>query len=354
MLKDGIYYDKFLKNPDRRRSMTENIYEKMTEKIMLTGSKIAPELFRMVAGRDEAELLMMMPGTIKQLSEKTGKPEEEVSKMCLSLYRKGVAFKSFKGGETGYKMARDPIQFHDATILWPEAPREFFDLWQKFMEEEWPAFARLAEQFFPKPVTRIIPVEKSIDAGKQRILDADSVNRIIENAEALAVTKCTCRVIAHKCDKPVEVCLQVGNAAKYTLDRGTGKEISKERALSILRDCEEKGLVHVTMNKAHVNHFICNCCGCCCQSLPLVISEGMKICDPSRYRAKIDPELCQLCGTCQDRCLFNAIVEAESESGEPAMEINPDKCMGCGLCHTTCPEEAITLVETRPDDFIPA
>lgn len=335
--------------------MSKNIYEQMTDKIMLTGSKIVPELFKMIVDESESELMMAMPGTPDQLAEKTGRLADQVEKDCKLLYHKGVVFKSFKGGTLGYKMCRDMIQFHDATILWTEAPRAYLDLWQRFMEEEWPDFARLAEQFFPKPFTRIIPVEQSIDSGKQKVLDIDSANQIIQNAETIAVTKCTCRVTAHKCDMPLEVCLQVGNAAKYSIDRGTGRELTKEEALNILKDTEEKGLVHVTMNKAHAGHFICNCCSCCCQALPLVISDGLKILDPSRYQAQIDAALCSGCETCLDRCFFNAIepVSKDSES-ENVMRVIAEKCMGCGLCQITCLEDAISLEAVRPMDFIPS
>ncbi|RJP78326.1 MAG: 4Fe-4S dicluster domain-containing protein [Desulfobacteraceae bacterium] len=333
--------------------MSKSIYEKMTDKIMLTGSKIVPKLFEMIADQEEAELLMAMPGTPAQLAAKTNQPVERVATLCKTLYQKGLAFKSFKGGEVGYKMCRDMIQFHDATILWSEASREYHDLWQRFMEEEWPAFARLAEQFFPKPFTRVIPVQESIDPGKQQVLDVDSVNNIIESADTVALTKCTCRVIAHKCDMPLEVCLQVNNAAKYTIDRGSGREITKEEAFKILRECEEKGLVHVTMNKAHVGHFICNCCGDCCQALPLIISEGIKICDPSRFQASIDPDSCIGCGTCQDRCYFGAIEETDASSNGSVMKVLTEKCLGCGLCMITCPEKAITMIEARSADFIP-
>lgn len=335
--------------------MSKNIYEQMTDKIMLTGSKIIPELFKMLVDETEAELMMVMPGTPEQLAEKIGRPVEQVEKECKLLYHKGVVFKSFKGGTLGFKMCRDMIQFHDATILWPEAPREFFDLWQRFMEEEWPDFARLAVQFFPKAFTRIIPVGESIDSASKQVLDADSANKIIENAETIAVTNCTCRVIAHKCDKPVEVCLQVGNAAKYTIDRGSGREVSKEEALDILKVSEEKGLVHVTMNRAHVGHFICNCCSCCCQALPLVISDGLNILDPSRYQAQIDAALCSGCETCLDRCFFSAIEPAEEgRETENVMRVIAEKCMGCGLCQITCPEDAISLEAVRPMDFIPS
>ena len=51
--------------------------------------------------------------------------------------------------------------------------------------------------------------------------------------KTLAVTKCTCRLTAHKCDRPLEACLQVNRAAQYSIDRGTGREVSKEEALKI-------------------------------------------------------------------------------------------------------------------------
>lgn len=328
--------------------MEKTIYEQMTDKIFLSGSKLIPQLFEMIASLDEADLLMKMPGAPADLAKDIGKTEEETAAMCRNLYVKGLAFKSMKGGETRYKMCRDLIQFHDGTILWPEAPKAYHDLWQTFMETEWPDFARLYTKVLPTAFTRVIAVEESVDTGKQQVLDMDSVNRIIDTSDALAVTRCTCRVIAHKCDMPVEACIQVGNAALYTLDRGTGRKISKDEAYAIIRDCEQKGLVHVTMNKSHVGHFICNCCSCCCQTLPLIISERLNLTAPSRFCARVDESLCSGCGTCLDRCKFNAISVDDDKAS-----VNAEFCLGCGLCHVTCPENAITLVEVRPASFVP-
>lgn len=42
----------------------------MTEKIMMKGSLIIPELFKMTCDQQEADILMAMPGTPKQLSIK--------------------------------------------------------------------------------------------------------------------------------------------------------------------------------------------------------------------------------------------------------------------------------------------
>lgn len=333
--------------------MNESIYDKMAGKIMLHGSKLIPELFKMIASQDEAELLITMPGTPEQLAETTGKDRDNIEKMCTQLYHKGLAFKTLKGDKVGYKMCRDLVQFHDATILWAEAPKEYHDKWQRFMEEEWPQFARAIDKILVKPFTRVIPVSKSIEAENQ-ILDFESAENMIQKADVLAVTKCTCRLIAHRCERPLEVCLQINNGARYTIVRGSGREVGKNEAMEILKLSEKEGLVHITMNKASGGHFICNCCGCCCQTLPLTISEGLKLTDPSRYKAVINSDLCNGCGICQDRCYFNAIEEISSKDGNNIMKVIDDKCIGCGLCSVTCPEGAIILEVLRPADFIPS
>ncbi|MBT6503585.1 MAG: 4Fe-4S binding protein [Deltaproteobacteria bacterium] len=334
--------------------MSGDIYEQMTEKIMLKGSQIIPRLFEMIVDPLEAQLMMAMPGTPEQLAEKLSRPVSEIAEMCKVLYQKGTSFKSFKGDSVGYKMCRDMIQFHDATILWKDATLEFHDLWQQFIEDEWPGFARFYTQMLERPFTRIVPIDSSVETEKEQILDADSARKMINDAEVLAVTKCTCRLIAHKCDKPLEACIQLGNSARYAIDRESGREIDKIEALRILDETETAGLVHVTMNSTHAGHFICNCCSCCCQALPLMISEGLDICDPSRFMATIDPDLCDGCFSCMDRCLFNALTETQNTEGMAITKVIDEKCLGCGLCFSTCPTGAIILKETRPLEFIPS
>jgi Fe-S-cluster-containing hydrogenase component 2 len=165
----------------------------------------------------------------------------------------------------------------------------------------------------------------------------------------VAVTRCTCRLVEGNCDKPLEVCLQVGKAAAYTIDRGSGREITKEEAMDILRLSEEAGLVHVTMNKAGESHFICNCCEDCCMSFTLLISDGFNLCDPSRYRPEVDAELCNGCEDCLPRCYFDALAMQDGIA-----VIDAEKCMGCGLCTVVCPAEAMSMAEVRDVDFIPS
>ena len=327
-----------------------NPYEELAARVGLVNSKIGPRLFRMLADETDTRILLSLPATVPDLAEKLNFSIEEVEAKIQELFLKGLVFPSHKTSPPTYRTCRDMVQLHDASILWKEAPQEFLDLWQEFMETEWPEFARKISEIMPKPFTRVIPVNVSVEA-KTHILDFESVREVVKKAKTLAVTKCTCRLTAHKCDRPLEACIQVNNAAAYALSRGTGRKIDVQEALDILRNAEEEGLIHVTMNRHQVDHFICNCCPCCCQTMPVLIKGGIHVVDPSRFRAEIDRDLCTSCGTCHERCYFGAI---SWEDGEGSVSlVDAERCMGCGLCAVTCPEDAIGLFEARPEEFVP-
>lgn len=331
--------------------MSDDLYVQLTDKIFLTGSVIIPQLFKMIADEDEARLMLAMPGTAGQLAERTGRDEEEVQRSLDLLFWKGLVFKSRKPEGTIYRMTRDLVQFHDATLVWPDAPQAYLDMWQRYMDEEWATYAATITKMIPKPFARVVPVNQGVEM-KNQILSRDDVEALIDETGRVAVTQCTCRRISGKCDKPVEVCLQVGKAADYTIERGSGRELSKEEAMEIIRLSEEAGLVHVTMNKSGDTHFICNCCDDCCQTFTLLISDGLNLCDPSRFAAEVDVDACNGCGDCLTRCYFGAMCLAETEDGE-VVTIDPDKCMGCGLCTVACPEEALSMRQVRDAEFIP-
>ena len=82
---------------------------------------------------------------------------------------------------------------------------------------------------------------------------------------------------------------------------------------------------------------------------------GTAIVDPSRFQAEIDPELCNGCETCQERCYFDAIEMVPKEDAEDDQygRVIDDKCLGCGICHVTCPTEAISLKEVREANHVP-
>jgi Pyruvate/2-oxoacid:ferredoxin oxidoreductase delta subunit len=323
-------------------------YTEMAARIGLGQSERIPKLFEMIAEDQEAELLLALPADATTAAEKLGRTEEDVAASLQTLFLKGLVFPSSKTDPPTYRMCRDFVQFHDATILWRDAPQEYLDLWQEFMETEWPDLAEVFSKMTPRPFTRVVPVGVTIPA-KTHVLAFEDIKEIIDNSRNLAVTKCTCRLTAHKCDKKLEACLQVNRAADYSITRGTGRQLTKEQALDLIRECEEEGLIHVVTNKQSVDHFICNCCGCCCQTMPVLIQHNIRVIEPSRFAAVVDADKCESCETCVDRCFVGAI----TVDGDETAKVDVEKCLGCGLCMVTCPTEAISMKEVREKEFVP-
>jgi MinD superfamily P-loop ATPase len=58
--------------------------------------------------------------------------------------------------------------------------------------------------------------------------------------------------------------------------------------------------------------------------------------------AAIDPDSCQLCGTCYDVCRFDAIIP-----GDDHYRVDPLTCEGCAYCVHQCPEGAIRTEEQQ-------
>jgi len=313
-------------------------------------SPIVPEIWKTVCTPDEAAIVNALPATADDLAARFGRSVEEMESRLGILFHKGVAFEAVKDGRAVYRMPRHIIQFHDASTLWKEAPPELLDLWRRYTEEEYPEVPALLKALQVPPFFRVIPINERIEPASQ-VLAYEDASRIVEAAAVLAVTKCPCRMIMRRCDKPLEVCIQMNRGAEYAIKRGTGRAIDAGEAKEILRRAEEAGLVHLTENKAGIGTVICNCCECCCVGLPYARNadtNGLLV--PSRYQAVIDAELCTGCGVCVDDCPMEAIT---MDDGGPAA-IRAEACIGCGVCSHGCAPGAIRLAEVRSRDFIPS
>ena len=331
----------------------QSLYEQLTMQIGAPPSERIHNLLKMLCNEEEAGLLLQMPATLEELSEKSGLAAEKLEPMLHELFRRGVVFERIKEGSLKYYRPRNLIQFHDATILWPEAPPEFLVLWQDFMDDEYVQLSQMIADMDLAPMTRVIPVEQAMEGGGSKVLPFDSAMGIVENADRLAVTKCTCRLTAKKCDSPLEVCIQLDRAADYALKRGTGKKVSKEEAREVLRKSAEAGLVHVTDNRAANGHIICNCCSCCCIVLPVILRTKKRVLlAPSRFFPTVNAELCTLCSICVENCPVEALSLTDN-GGEEPLTVNKDLCLGCGQCAFHCPEDAIAMDEVRNPEFIP-
>jgi len=328
----------------------QNPYQELAKLLGASGSRLIPKIMEMIANEKESQILLAAfpAATVSELSEKTGIPSEEVQDLAQTMFLKGLLFISKKEGNTRYYRVKSVPQFHDSSILWKGATKEFHSLWKEYMEKEWKDFGKVIEAFLSKPAVRVIPVGATIES-KAKVLAMEDVREIVHQARSLAVTPCTCRLIDGKCGKPLEVCIQINRGADYAVQRGTGRALTKEEALHLLHLAEKEGLVHVADNRQNVDHIICNCCRDCCMTWRL--PNPHKLLAPSRFQALVNADECIGCQTCLERCPFDALA---IEGDDPKAYIKPERCVGCGVCAVTCPTEAIYLKEVRPPEIIPA
>lgn len=192
---------------------------------------------------------------------------------------------------------------------------------------------------------RVVPIHAAIPFDLE-IQTYDQAVALIENAKALGLRDCICRLwqqsVGKPCEHPLEVCIDFSSEEGAFDDSDVCRAITKEEAIEILKYAEDEGLVHTILNSEGELPGICNCCTCACVILRGVAEFGIPTAVArSDFRCRVEEDLCDACGLCEQRCVFGAI----SVNGRA--RINYVRCVGCGLCTTVCPTDALSL-ERRP------
>jgi ferredoxin len=206
----------------------------------------------------------------------------------------------------------------------------------------------------PQPALhRVVPTQDSVKS--EWILPYDDIKVMLAKAKSFRVRDCICRVQQdmlnnRRCEFPVRNCVTFSPVERT----GHPNDITKEKAIAILDEAEEVGLVHCVSNVIQDIFYVCNCCGCCCGVLRGIVDWGIgESVARANYHAVIDADECTACGICVDRCQVKAIVLEED-----AAVVDSTKCIGCGLCVTGCPVGASRLDRVAdaellhpPEDF---
>ncbi len=109
------------------------------------------------------------------------------------------------------------------------------------------------------------------------LLTPDEANEIVDLSEGLALGPCTCRTVFRNCDKPVNTEIMVGLSRNIFMEERPYdyREITKQEAKDILRQCHQSGLIHTIVKCRQDFYAICNCCSCCCVPLRLNKKYGI-------------------------------------------------------------------------------
>jgi Pyruvate/2-oxoacid:ferredoxin oxidoreductase delta subunit len=202
------------------------------------------------------------------------------------------------------------------------------------------------------PIDRVIPIGEEIEAEGGKVIKNEEIENVLNKFNIFGVSYCYCRHRKDLLDDPCKInaprqnCLSFGRTAKFAIDYGFAREISRDDSLRLLKEAEDLGLIHKAFHvKGDTNLeelAICNCCTCCCGNFGNFYSGAAPTSTVSSSIAFINEENCIGCGKCSEICPMNA----------PYMEddhyiVENERCLGCGVCIHQCPEQAVKLLKTE-------
>ena len=295
------------------------------------------------------KMIPLEPVPLEEIQKNTALPRDELLVVLESLAQKGLLYSGqTKNGTKGYALLQVGFGF----------PQTFF--WKGEDTPHARKMARLVAKYFNRKVTseaygaetkpyRYIPIGRSLEPEKQAVYPQHLMERVIQEAERIAVAHCPCRVAyklcGRECEHPTEVCMKFNDMARYVIDRGLAKEISKEKALEIIKLTEEAGLVHFVDNTEGDIQHNCNCCGCACWNVGNIKRRKIPrdVIMATYFLRETDKEACTGCGECAVICPVDALIMEED-----LPVVDEAWCIGCGVCATVCPADAVKL-KLRPD-----
>ncbi len=328
----------------------EDYYVKIADYLKFGKSKRLISLLKDIFSEKEAKIISLLPGTSFDVSKKVNLNSEEVEKILIDLFYRGVVIVEKLNNKNLFKVPEDAGVFMDMVLFdldrYSGKGSSFYDRWKEFYNQEYLVQKTANEEDMG---LRVIPVNHSFQVKESsRIQTLEDIEKILRNAKIISIENCACRTRERNCEYPLEVCIGLNDLAQYCIERGIGRKITFQEALSIIEMAERKGLVHMTANSDNPN-VICNCCTCCCSLMKAVLEAGSKkALAKSRYRVQIDSNLCDDCLICTKSCHFKCLINKNGKLYQ-----NAENCYGCGLCTRVCPQKAIKLVEVEREDFIP-
>jgi len=320
-----------------------------------TESGVELSLLKKLFNPEEAQIatnMNFMPEPSKSIHRRLKKTNIQLNaleKKLDMMYDKGIMMRRVMDGEKTFANIPLVVGMYEFQLgrLTPDVVKDVFQYFKEaYYEKEYNKVGI--------PQLRTIPIEQAITPDLS-IATYDQIRSLIENSnDVIGLMDCICRnahdMIGDPCKTTSlrKTCLTFGSAAKIFNEKGVAEFISKGEALNLIKKMEEAGLVPQPSNSQRP-FVICNCCGCCCET----ITNQKRFEEPARffatnYQVEINPEVCNGCETCVNKCPMDALMLTDEKC-----EVDLGKCIGCGVCIPSCPNHAITLKKKEKERIPP-
>ena len=303
---------------------------------------------------DEAFVASRFPlqeASLRELGRATGWPEDRLEPLLENMAEKGLIMDVNYNGARYYLLMPGLIGFFEFSFMKQRQDlpvEELAQLMHEYLFED-PDNSMGHEMFgSATQLTRALVYEDHIPV-ESVVTTWESAREIVKTAGYGAIGLCYCRHkkehLGGSCAKKApteEICISLGNAARFMVRRGFAEQRSLEELLAVLDRARSLNLTHITDNIRHKPSFICNCCSCCCELLGGVVKGFPDGVAKAPFMLSIDDETCIGCGLCWKNCNVGAI-EPVASNGEKIARVGQQKCLGCGACISSCPSGSLSL-----------
>ncbi|MFX0036848.1 MAG: ATP-binding protein [Candidatus Hermodarchaeota archaeon] len=366
--------------------MLDEKYKKAARSIVKAGVFPFPindtmiEILKLLINEEELEFIMAFSRkssqNMEQLKQSSKLSEEQIQKHAKSLAGKGIIFNQPNSeGIMVYRLMpllmvgvfeyafMKKLEFNENEKKLAELFTQLFKELSDFIQAHYNTIAPIFDNL--PAYDRTIPIldnsvsgkeieisiNEEINVPEEKLIPTQKIEEILKKSDDIAVGHCFCRhhkdLLGNSC-KTTELrenCFTLGKSARYCVEQGFARKISREEALKILKDSEKDGLVHKIFHPnsdlAREESSFCNCCKCCCGTLEWWRMGVTALINWTNFLARVDEGLCTGCETCIKKCPVDAI----NLNNDIKAEINKTRCIGCGICAHFCPEGAISLLE---------
>ena len=295
-----------------------------------------------------AAKLRLTPETAAEYAERIDGDVRVLRRTLRNMAKKGLI--TVAKTDRGLEYSIMPFAVGIWEMQAPTIDEELAYLFEDYFQQAFSIGLVIRPQFH-----RVLPVGDAVSMDLE-IAPYESAAAMVSRAKAWAVTDCLCRkqqaLIGKGCDHPLEVCMSFSDKPGAFDGSPFVRALTLEEALDTLKFAAESGLVHSVSNTKQdtgfgfVTGYICNCCTDACGILRGMSDLGMaNVIARSTFVNQVDEDLCIACGTCVERCQFDAITV------DDVAHIDGMRCVGCGVCVISCPTDAMQLVK-RPDEEI--